>query len=292
MFNVMRNQNMHMQFGGPLTPNVKKLLIINAVIFLVQVIAGRLVGPNVIERYFGLSYPGFMYKLHIWQVFTYMFLHSTANFFHILFNMLSLWMFGGELEQHWGSKIFIKFYIICGLGGGFFSLLLDFFMKQTSYSLTIGASGAVFGIFLAFAMIWPNREIYVFAIFPIKVKYLVGFMIFIAVVGILQPQSKVSHIGHLGGLITAFFYIRYFINKSSVTKPKTSSPGLLQTFLKKIRLNKKKKLIDTRIKAKKIIDELLEKIARGGMSSLTPEEKKKLEWARKHYYPEKKDTLH
>jgi membrane associated rhomboid family serine protease len=289
----MYGQNVNIRIGGPMTPGVKKLMIINGAIFLFQQIAG-LISPGTLEQIFGLSHLGFFHQFKIWQIFTYMFLHG--SWMHIIFNLLGLWMFAGELEQNWGTRSFIKYYLYCGAGAGFFIMLMNFvvFSKYNVSPITIGASGAIYAVLLAYGITWPNREVLLYFVIPIKIKYLVIGFGLIEFFGTLSTATgtggNISHIGHLGGLISGLIYI--FSIRRSGSRSSGKKNGVVGQALKSARLKKKKQEIETRIKAKKIIDELLAKIARSGMSSLTEEEKKKLEWARKNYFPEGKDTLH
>ena len=297
--------NRNIRFGGPITPMVKRLLIINGTIFLVQLILASFSATinDTIQQFFGLSLKVFQ-EFKIWQFFTYMFLHG--GWLHILFNLLTLWMFAGSLEEIWGSKLFLKYYIYCGVGAGIFITAMNFY---TGSSLpTIGASGALYGILLAYGMNWPNREVLLYFLIPVKIKYLVLVFGLIEFFGTINPSgSGISHIGHLGGLISGFILLKFFkLPQKSSSRASSSSAGaasknrsssdkdgnFVSTFFKKKRLKKKKREIEQRIEAKEIIDALLEKIARSGMSSLTSEEKKNLEWARKHYYHDDSETLH
>ncbi|MFC1670516.1 rhomboid family intramembrane serine protease, partial [Spirochaetota bacterium] len=281
----------------PITPVVKKLLIINGAIFLFQQFAG-LLSPNTIERIFGLHHIGLIYEFKLWQVFTYMFLHG--GWMHIIFNLFALWMFAGDLENQFGSKAFLKFYLYSGIGAGIFIAVMNY-ISYTKYGIsspTIGASGALYAILLAYGMTWPNREVLLYFVIPVKIKYLVlgfGLIEFFGILSTLSGQgSNISHIGHIGGLISGFIII--MIRRKSTPGQNSSTRkgdgNVINLALKKARIKKKRKDIETRIKAKKIIDELLEKIARNGMSSLSPEEKKLLEWARNNYYPENNDIVH
>lgn len=292
----MLRQNVNFRFGGPVTETVKKLMILNGAVFLLQQITGMFV-PGGIERLFGLSHTGLIYEFKIWQIFTYMFLHG--NLLHLLFNLLALWMFAGELEQMWGSKTFLQYYIFSGIGAGFFIAVMNFivYSKYGYAPLTIGASGAIYGILLAYGITWPDREVLLYFIMPIKIKYLVlafGLLEFFGTISsAMGSGGNISHIGHLGGLVTGFLYILFKGRKPHIVKK--TSPGsmnFITGYLKRKKLERKKIRIDKRIKAKVIIDELLEKIARHGMSSLTSSEKKNLEWARKHYYPNDEDVVH
>ncbi len=296
----MYGRNTQIRFGGPITPVVKRLMIINGVIFLIQQIV-NLFQPHALSLLFGLSHEGFARHFMLWQVFTYMFFHG--GWLHIFFNLFALWMFAGELEQQWGSSRFLRYYLYTGTGAGIFIALMNFFLAARGYpgAPTIGASGAIYAILLAYGMTWPNREVLIYFLFPIKMKYLVLIFGLIEFFGTLSSAAgqggNISHIGHLGGIISGFILLRMQTRKPgsmtfSQKKKKTEKVNPVSKGMKKIRLKKKQKEIETRIKAKKIIDELLEKIARTGMSSLTDKEKKDLEWARKHYYPEGNDTVH
>ncbi len=292
----MRRQYTGLRFGGPITPMVKRLMIINGVIFLLQLIVG-LVAPGRIEYYFGLHHIGLLHRFMIWQPFTYMFLHG--NFLHIFFNLFALWMFAGELELQWGSNTFLRYYLFSGIGAGIFIAVMNFviFEKYGSSPITIGASGALYAILLAYGLTWPNREVLLYFLFPIKMKYLViifGAIEFFGTISSAQGAGgNISHIGHLGGLVSGFIYIMYRVKISPLSRKRTKDKrGVVDEYLKQSRLKKKQEEIETRIQAKLIIDRLLEKIAREGMSSLTPKERKELEWARKHYYPDDSTTIH
>lgn len=289
----MYQRSTTIRFGGPLTPGVKKLLILNSSIFLLQQITGLVTDSAFPEVLFGLSHEGFINHLMLWQPVTYMFLHG--GWIHIFFNLLGLWMFAGEVESYLGEKRFIGFYILSGLGAGLFIALMNYYVFITfGYGgVTIGASGALYAILIAYAMLWPDREVLLYFLFPVKIKYLLlayGIFEFFSTLSTAAGKGgNISHIGHIGGLVAGFFLMRIYMNPSV---KKESSFSLLYDMKKRQRLKKKKKEIDERIEAKKIIDNLLVKIAREGMSSLTTDEKKKLEWARRHYYPSGNDTVH
>ncbi|TFH43660.1 MAG: rhomboid family intramembrane serine protease [Chrysiogenales bacterium] len=293
----MLGQNVNIRIGGPLTPMVKKLMIINGVVFIVQQIA-RLMYPGYIENLFGLHHVSFIEELKLWQVFTYMFLHG--GWFHIFFNLFALWMFAGELEQLWGGNEFLRYYLLCGIGAGLSIALMNYIVYENYHSdpVTIGASGAIYALLLAYGLNWPDRKVLLYFVIPVKIKYLViafGLIEFFGTISTVSVGAgNISHIGHLGGFVSGIVY--YYIH---MRRPMESRKiggrrdgGSVAGFFKRARLKKKKKEIETRIRAKKVIDESLEKIARYGMSSLTPVEKKELEWARRHYYPDRDETLH
>ena len=163
---------------------VFKLIIANVLIFVVQVFVQQyqvvysLNGFNgtssIMDFYLGLIPALVTEKGFIWQIFTYMFLHSSTNFVHIFFNMYALLIFGVPIEQEWGSKRFLLYYLICGAGAGLAIYLINLIHMNISYYVpTIGASGAVFGLLLAFGMLFPDAELLLFFILPIKAKYLV-----------------------------------------------------------------------------------------------------------------------
>jgi len=193
-------------FGpGPLTPAIKAIVIANVVAFVLSLVV------PAITLTFGLRPADIFGRLHLWQPVTYMFLH--AGIFHILFNMLGLWMFGVELERMWGSRFFTKYYFVCGVGAAITTMLLSFlpgsFGAQLYYSLTIGASGALYGILLAYALYFPNRPILLYFIFPIPAKYFVAIMGGISLLSSMSgPGGGIAHTTHLGGLVAGYLYLK------------------------------------------------------------------------------------
>jgi membrane associated rhomboid family serine protease len=190
-------------FGpGPITPAVKWLIIANVVMFLATLVYRPLVA------YLGLIPQRVLEQQWIWQPVTYMFLHGGPV--HILFNMLGIWMFGVELERLWGTRFFLKYYAITGCGAGLTVItvgLLPFESTAFTYhAITIGASGALYGLLMAFAVYYPDRPILMFLLFPIPAKYFV--MIIGAMAFLSAPNSQVSEAAHLGGLIFGYFYLR------------------------------------------------------------------------------------
>lgn len=289
------------RFGGQLTPVVKKLIIINTAIFVFQSFIEILLRGNYIALFFGLSYAGVFEHLYIWQIFTYMFLHG--GLLHIFFNLFALWMFGGDLENRWGSNFFLKYYLWSGVGAGIFISILNYVMHTNIP--TIGASGAIYGLLLAYGITWPDREVLIYFLFPIKMKYLVIIFGLLEFFGTLKSYAgvgeNISHIGHLGGLISGFIILtmkaNYLKNKkrTSGTVYKANfqkKQNVFEKYKNKKRIQEKQEKEERQKKAKDIIDRLLNKISINGMESLTIEERKDLEWARKNYYPDKNDILH
>jgi len=190
-------------FGQGLTPAVKNLMIATGVVFLVQQML-RMTSIDLYVYYF-LNYfaldPEMVWNhYYIWQLFTYIFLHG--DFFHILFNLFSLWMFGGELESYWGSRRFLFYFFFCGIGAGIFTVLLS------PYPV-IGASGAIYGILLAFGWLFPNRPIYIYFLFPLPAKYMVIIFGLIEFFSSGSAGGGVAHLTHLGGLVFGLFLMAY-----------------------------------------------------------------------------------
>jgi len=294
----MNGKKFQLRIGGPITPAVKAIMIANGAIFIFQQLFS-FATPGLIESYFGLSYIGVFNNFWLWQLITYMFLHG--GWFHVIFNLIGMWMFAGELENLWGSRVFLKYYLITGIGAGIFITLMNYyiFAHHNISPITIGASGAIYGILLAYGLTWPNRQVLLYFVIPIKIKYLVivfGLIEFFGTVSSFSGGAgDISHIGHLGGIISGMIYIFFRIKpygKSYGTKVRSKMRNPLSEAIKRARMSNKRKEIETRIKAKEIIDHILEKITRDGMESLTDDDKKQLEWARRHYYPEENKTIH
>ena len=193
----------HYSFGpGPITPAVKWLIIANVVMFAVTLVYSPIV------RYLGLSPEFVVERQWLWQLGTYLFLHGSP--LHILFNMLGVWMFGVELERLWGTREFVKYYAITGVGAGLTVVAVGFLPTvwgaQTYQAITVGASGALYGLLVAFAYYYPDRPLLMMFLFPIPAKYfvmIVGAMAFLS-----APQSRVSEAAHLGGLVIGYLYLR------------------------------------------------------------------------------------
>jgi membrane associated rhomboid family serine protease len=186
-----------------MTPIIKMLVIANVVAFVATWFAPVLIGM------FGLEAQE-VFRLQVWRVVTYMFLHG--GIFHILFNMLALWMFGVELERMWGSQYFLKYYFVCGVGAAVTTLVLSVvpgsFGNNLYYALTVGASGAVYGILLAFALYFPYRPILLMFVFPVPAKYAVMIMGGIALLSSTSSGGGVAHVTHLGGLVAGYLFLK------------------------------------------------------------------------------------
>jgi len=185
-------------------PGVKWLLIANTAVFILWFFTG--LEMQVLWSALALVPVDVVTRLWLWQLATYMFIHG--GFGHILWNMLALWMFGADLEQSWGTRRFLNFYFFCGIGAGVCVVIANY-LSHTPGVATIGASGAIFGILLAYAMMFPNRTILFGFLIPIKVKW---FVLIIGVITFMSAfrnvNSGVSEFAHLGGLLFAYIYMK------------------------------------------------------------------------------------
>jgi membrane associated rhomboid family serine protease len=194
-------------FGGPVTRTVRSLITVNVAIWVVQILA-RAAGSRFLEVTFGLVPWRVTHDLFVWQFVTYMFLHEASvldGFFHIFINMFTLYMFGNDLERAWGSKRLLRYYLLTGVGAGVCSYLVG----VNALTVTIGASGAIYGLLLAYGLLYPNRLVYLYLLFPIKVKWLVIIMGGLAFLSsITGGEPGVAHIAHLGGLLVGYALLR------------------------------------------------------------------------------------
>jgi len=264
-----------MNLSYQLTPWVKRLLIANAVVFLFTWV----IGPDFIFEWF--SFQPTKILLRPWTPLTYMFLHG--DFWHVFMNMLMLFFFGTHLESKWGSREFIRYYLVCGLGGVALSFLF------VSYSI-IGASAAVYGVMLAFAMAWPNAPIYIWGIFPVKAKWLVGFFVLITFYSAFGGAGGgVAHFAHLGGFAAGFLYLKTDWRASQAIQ-NIGKAARTRRFAIVPREEREEATSDRRRSdhageksALDAVDRVLDKISAEGMASLTEQEKKLLdEVSKKH----------
>ncbi|MBO2523382.1 MAG: rhomboid family intramembrane serine protease [Bacteroidetes bacterium] len=267
---------------------VKNLLIFNGIFFLAT-IAMDMVWHIDLAQYLGLHYIGAS-DFRPYQFVTYMFMHG--SFAHLFFNMFALWMFGNAIENAWGPKRFLIFYFVCGIGAGLTQELVQYIQFSDIHNFqnvnlggrivpvedylnmltTVGASGAVYGILLAFGMMWPNSMIYLYFLIPIKTKW------FVLIYGLLElftgfsSIDNVAHFAHVGGMVFGLLLILYWKNQGNGGNSKF-----------KIKFNKNKSgngrpksdwdYNKERHDEDRKTDEILDKISRGGYDSLTKEEK-------------------
>ena len=211
---MRRGTTMSLSFP-PFTPAVKQLLIANGAVFLLQALLGYLAphAAMLLQQLFQLT-PEAVVHGWIWQVVTYMFLH--AGLWHILFNMLALWMFGAQLEMDWGYSLFLQFYFFCGIGAALVTVAVAFtgILGARPDVATVGASGAIFGLLLAFGILHANSEIMLFPIpFLMKAKYFITGLIFIEIILTLssarQPGESTAYMAHLGGLLFGYIWLKF-----------------------------------------------------------------------------------
>lgn len=186
----------------PVTPAFRGLLIACAAIFLLQHAL-----PELLVDWFGLT-PANVIRGMVWQLGSYIFLHASLG--HIFFNMLVLWMFGGELERIWRTREFLKYFAICGVGAGVAVTLQSLLGGGSGMgAVTIGASGAIYGIIMAYGVVFAERRVLFMMIFPMKAKTLAMILFFLAAYyNFTSPGGGVSHIAHFGGALTGLIYLK------------------------------------------------------------------------------------
>ena len=269
--------NTQTSFGSPLPPWVKRLLIANVAVFFIT-----RVNPGFFNEWFAFAPSKVLTQP--WGAVTYMFLHG--DLMHLFVNMLVLFFFGPPLEARWGSAEFLKFYVICGLGG----VALSFLLAPTAW--IIGASAAIYGLMLAFAINWPEAPIYIWGIFPVKAKWLVGIFFLVSLTGAFGGGGgNIAHFAHLGGIITGFLYLK------SDWRPGGAEKGRRRGI--RVRRMAIVPREDSKPEARPgnppvgdppagewsggdetvldEVDRILDKISAEGMTSLTPEERKTLD---------------
>jgi membrane associated rhomboid family serine protease len=276
---------------------IKNLLIINVAVFFIQVLAQNLLLGGVrlgylLNMWFALNPVQEGFNFQIWQLITYQFMHG--DFWHIFFNLFMLWMFGMEIENYWGSKKFLIYYLTCGIVAGLFQLFISPLLSDV-LAVTIGASGAVYGVLIAFALMFPDRYILlIFPPIPVKAKYLVGFFIIIEFLSVNSANSTIAHLAHLGGALAGFIFIMFdknidvplkrMLNISSGygsrSQFKNPFDGLADKFKRRREdieeadyydINQKK---DGNEISQAEIDAILDKISQSGYQNLTEREKR------------------
>jgi len=266
-----------------LTPWVRRLLVANLIVFLFQVTLFTLQGSTNTFGFIPL-----LAAQRPWTFFTYMFLHGSI--LHLAFNLLALFMFGGPVEDRFGSRSFIGFYLLCGLGGAMLSLLLT--QGIAIRDPIVGASGAIYGVLVAFAWYWPDAPIYMFPFpVPIPAKWLVTFA-FAASLLLALPQFSgghdgVAHLAHLGGIVAGFLYLKaqdLRLGQAERHLRRVSEPSVLVTPVPRGNVargrsrsgsapqSKPRTVPDDRAHAE--MDRVLDKILATGIESLTAAERK------------------
>ena len=266
-------------FGYALTPWVKRLLIANAAVFFLMWLARS---ATLFQL---LAFQPSRLLVQPWTVITYMFVHG--DFWHLFFNMLALFFFGPPLEERWGSREFLKYYLICGLGGAALSFAFAW------NAAVVGASAAVYGVMLAFALNWPNAPIYIWGIFPIKALWLVLILVALSLMSAMGgARDGVAHFAHLGGFAVGFLYLKldWRISQALGRWRKklanrgrhrfTVIPGAsghqVRPPVNRTRRREEERLLDE-------VDRILDKISKAGLSSLSAEERRLLDEVSRRY---------
>jgi membrane associated rhomboid family serine protease len=226
----------------PFTRVVKRLIIINTAVFVFMLLARNFFPSGTLLMQLGWLVPSQVLHGRIWELVTYSFFH--VGLFHLLFNMLTLWMFGSQFESDWGSSRFLEFFFFCVAGAAVTTIVLGYmgaaflgpvvdggsasagFMSRLAslvYTPTVGASGGIYGLLIAFGILYGDRQIFMFPFpFAIRAKYMVGIWIFIALVGALQDAGGAANFAHLGGALFGWLYLRFIPRRGLQT---TASEG-------------------------------------------------------------------
>lgn len=242
------------------TDAIKILVSVNFGIFLLQTIAST---EGLFFPLFGLVPKLVWSEFMLWQPFTYLFFHG--GIWHVLINMFVLWMFGSELERLWGKNHFLKFYFVTGIGAGLITMLFGL----NSMTPIVGASGAVYGVLLAYGFTYPNRTIYLYGIIPIKSLWFVIGIGVIAFMSSFDDISQISHLTHLSGMFIGYLMLKRPIRLNSLwfsIRKKTME----------YKIQQEEKKISQQQEIERNIDRILDKINREGFESLTDEEHNRL----------------
>jgi membrane associated rhomboid family serine protease len=208
---MYRGRTLSLSFP-PFTPWVKRIIIVCAGLYAFGLLLGLLStsGYDLLIGYFSLVPRLAVQRGMLWQLVTYSLLH--AGLWHLLMNMLTLWMFGAQEEMDWGSRRFIEFYLFCVVGAALVTIAVAYLhLGMTPGTATLGASGGVYGVLAAFGVLYGDREVFLFPFpFSMKAKYLVLIIVFLVVISTLQPsQGGVANFAHLGGLAFGFAYVKF-----------------------------------------------------------------------------------
>ena len=242
------------------TDAIKTLISVNFAIFILQSISSS---ETMFFSNFGLVPKLAWSQLKIWQPFTYMFFHG--DIWHVLINMFVLWMFGSELERAWGKKNFLRFYFITGVGSGLGTMLFGL----QSMVPVVGASGAIYGVLLAYGVMFPNRIVYLYGIIPIKsIWFVIGIGV-IAFFSSFNNFTNISHLTHLFGMIIGYIYLKRPVHFRT----------LWFSVFKKVleyKIQKQETKLSHSIEMERDLNSILDKINREGFKSLTEEEEERL----------------
>lgn len=247
-----------------MTPWVQRLLLANIVVYLLP----RLFASSGIS----LAFAPNLLLTQPWTLLTYMFVHG--GFGHLFFNMLMLFFFGPRLEERLGSNTFIRFYLLCGVGGAVLSLV---FFPFAPFSAIVGASGAVYGVVIGFARYWPKEEIYIWGVLPIQARMLAIFMVASSLfAGFRGAEDGIAHFAHLGGLLAGWIFLRVWERrrKRMIVRPsaayKVASAVVEEEVMGRWTAIETKHMHEIN---REELEKLLDKANRRGVRSLTHEEK-------------------
>ncbi|MBU8932837.1 MAG: rhomboid family intramembrane serine protease [candidate division Zixibacteria bacterium] len=247
---------------GMISPFIKAMLVANVAMFLLQAVY-----PQV-TRVLGLIPAEFFgdFPNKIYQPFTYMFLHG--GFWHLFFNMFVLWMFGTEIELTWRSRTFGRFYLLAGLAGAVLTLIVS----SSQMVPVVGASAAIYGVLIAYWLMFPERKLYIYFLFPVKVKWAIPA---IMLLGFLAGGGNIAHMAHLGGAVFAFVYLK------TDWRPRLIS-GFFRNFRRRRQESKQQKNRQKAENIMKRVDDVLDKINEVGIENISAAERKLLEEASLH----------
>ena len=274
--------------GFGMTPSVKLLLMANIAVYVLQTLVPQ------INDWGAYNTGTAIFGLQIWRFVTYMFMHAGMS--HILFNMIGLWIFGTQLEALWGRRVFLTYYFVCGLGGALLYAVMDI-IGLGNGGYMVGASGAIYGLLLAYGMTFPDNILLIGFIIPVKAKYAVVLFGLIELLSTAPGQGggQVAHLAHLGGMLAGFIFIMTTIPQLA----RRVTGGLGNTFKgggggqggpdvggawRRFQTKRKIKIVRPEAKSdtppgngstgggQKQIDAILDKISREGLQSLTDEE--------------------
>jgi membrane associated rhomboid family serine protease len=241
---------------------VNKIIAANVIVFILQLILQK----SSFMEWFILHPKLVLTRGYVWQLFTYMFLHAGIS--HIGLNMLIFWMFGTQLEKVWGSTQFLKYYLVCGLGGALFSFIFAY------HASVLGASAAVYGVLMAYAILFPYNQIYIMGVIPIRARTLVIILAVMEFLSGIGRQDGIAHFAHLGGMATGLIYIH---SDYRTTKFWRKIKGLFDSFPLKIKLDKENNNDEPKEFNQQKVDSILDKISEKGYGNLTETEKRILE---------------
>lgn len=264
--------------GGPFAvamPRIVKILMwVNVGVFIVQWLTGHVFSQDPwFTNWFGLNPQDAVQGFRVWQFLTYGYLHSVLSPFHIVINMLMLWWFGSELARHYGTRRFLILYHLSIFAGGVLHAISAYVKNAGAAASVIGASGAVYGLMVVYAFLFPRRIVYFMLIIPIEMRYLVMILVGLDLIsGTSVLSTGTAHFCHLGGALAGFLYYRYH--------------GRIERFWERVETKIEEREAQREDDIRDTVDELLEKIRRDGMHTLSAKEKRFLNNASKLYKKE------